>query len=96
MPADAPSSLINADSMVVITSINENAGEVYLALFNIADDPAPKEITVDLKDLRITGECRAKDLPKGHREVFGHIPPENPHTKGKGKLKKYYNYEERG
>jgi hypothetical protein len=57
--------LSNTDDMVAITSVNKNTGEVYLALFNICDNPDPKEITVNLKDLNFTGECRVKDLWSG-------------------------------
>jgi hypothetical protein len=74
--------LSNTDDMVAITSVNKNTGEVYLALFNLSDNPDPKEITVNLLDLDFTGECRIKDLWSGedlgkfsdtfNRKIKGH------------------------
>jgi hypothetical protein len=57
--------VVQKDGKVAITSVNENTGEVYLALFNISNDPKPAEISVNLTDLNINGTCTATDLWSG-------------------------------
>jgi hypothetical protein len=57
--------IMNSDSKVVLYSKNENTGEIYLALFNISDDEAPKEIVIDLADLNCKGEFTLTDLWNG-------------------------------
>lgn len=56
--------LFQQDNKVAITSRNASTQEVYLAIFNIADD-ASQEITVSLKDIGLNGDCKAINLWTG-------------------------------
>lgn len=53
--------LFQKDGKIAITSCNPLKNEVYLALFNI-DDNDDKEITINLKDLGLNGDCRVMDM----------------------------------
>ncbi len=54
----------NGDEQVAITSRNAATGEVYLAVFNI-NDAEPQEISVNLKDLGLNGDCKVVEMWTG-------------------------------
>lgn len=56
--------LFQENNQVAITSRNPNSNEVYLAIFNIGDD-VPAEISVNLKDLGLNGDCKVVNLWTG-------------------------------
>lgn len=59
--------LFQQDGEVAITSKNPKTGEVYLALFNLNDDPNPRNIGVTLADLGLEGSFQATDLWTGKK-----------------------------
>mgnify|MGYP002737678540 FL=1 len=56
--------IFQKDGKVAITSRNSKTEEVYLAIFNIDDDKA-QEISVNLKDLGLNGDCKVTELWSG-------------------------------
>ncbi len=56
--------IFQEDGKVAITSRNSKTEEVYLAIFNIDDDNA-QEISVNLKDLGLNGDCKVTELWSG-------------------------------
>ncbi|WP_255501878.1 glycoside hydrolase family 27 protein [Olivibacter sp. SDN3] len=59
--------IFQQDGKVAITSKNPKSGEVYLALFNLNDDPTPVAVSVDLADLGLEGNFEAYDLWTGQQ-----------------------------
>ncbi|WP_346857779.1 glycoside hydrolase family 27 protein [uncultured Draconibacterium sp.] len=57
--------LFQEDGKVAITSSNPNNGAIYLALFNISDEEAPLQLSVNLNDLGIEGECSVTNIWTG-------------------------------
>lgn len=53
--------LFQENGKIAITSRNSNTNEVYLALFNTNDDK-DTEISVNLKDLGLNGDCKVTNL----------------------------------
>ena len=56
--------LFREEGKIAITSRNQNTDEVYLALFNI-DNEKEVEISVNLKDLGLNGDCKVVDIWAG-------------------------------
>lgn len=54
--------LFSTGEIVAITSIHPQSKDVYLALFNVTDEPEPKEIYITLSDLVPGAACTVKDL----------------------------------
>jgi alpha-galactosidase len=50
------------NDIAVWTANNPKKGDIYLALFNISDNPTPTEVTADLRAIGITGKCKVIDL----------------------------------
>jgi len=76
------------DQQIAIASRNPNTGESYLALFNISDDES-QQITVNLKDLGLNGECKVTNMWTG--EDMGTVSNDfvqmiKPHASGLYKL----------
>ncbi len=57
--------IFQEDGKVAITSRNANTNEVYLALFNTSDEEKPVEISVNLKDLGLNGDCQVVNMWTG-------------------------------
>lgn len=53
----------------------------FLAVFNLGDDPVPAAVTVSLKELRLNGSCKVRDLWKKtdlsvtQHELSTNVPP---------------------
>lgn len=60
------SQLFHNDGKIAITSRNAKTKDVYLALFNINNDKET-DISVNLKDLGLTGDCQVVDMWKGEK-----------------------------
>lgn len=56
--------LFQQDGQLAVTSRNSRTGEVYLALFNIADDKT-QTVSVSVKDLGLKGRRKVTDLWTG-------------------------------
>ncbi|MFD0750221.1 glycoside hydrolase family 27 protein [Mucilaginibacter calamicampi] len=56
--------LFMKDGLLAVTSRNSKTGERYIALFNIGDKDT-RDISVNLKDLGVTGKVKVKDLWSG-------------------------------
>lgn len=54
--------LFQKDGKVAITSVNSNTGDIYLALFNISDNPA--DVGVNIQDLGVKKGCTITDMWK--------------------------------
>ncbi len=83
--------LYRKDGMVAITSKNPNSGETYVALFNISDDQAQKEVVVTFDELGLAGTYSATNLWSGetagtYTENFSQLL--NAHESGLYKLEK--------
>lgn len=81
--------LFQENNRVAITSRNSATNEVYLALFNIADDGKPVDISVNLKDLGLNGNCIVVNMWTG--ESLGSVSNDfsqaiKPHAAGLYKL----------
>lgn len=81
--------VFNRDGKIAITSYNPQTNEVYLALFNV-DDKDDKEISVNLKDLGLNGDCKVMNMWSG--EEMGTFSNEfsqtlKPHASGLYKFK---------
>lgn len=61
--ADDVRQLFQTDGKVAITSRNATTGEVYLALFNLNDEPT--EVGTDLETLGLQGDYKLKELWNG-------------------------------
>ena len=77
--------LFQDENKVAITSRNPKTNEVYLALFNISDEEAPIEISVNLKDLGLNGDLKVMNMWTG--EDMGVVSNDfaqslNAHTSG--------------
>jgi len=57
--------LFKTDSTLAITSVSSEGNAIYLAIFNISDEPEPIKIEVSLADLGLTGEVTIMDLWTG-------------------------------
>lgn len=57
--------LFNENGKVAIVSKNPNSGDMYLAVFNISDNPEPMEITVDMTALGYISDCALINLWTG-------------------------------
>lgn len=80
--------LFQTDGKVAITSVNPNTNDVYLAIFNIDDEKA-QEISVNLKDLGLNGDCKVMNMWTG--EEVGEVSNDfiqtiQPHASGLYKL----------
>ena len=81
--------LFQEDGKLAIASENPNSGDKYLAVFNISDDPEPKEIKVDMTALGYVSDCALINLWTG--EDSGQISGEfsvslEPHACGLYKI----------
>ena len=56
--------IFQKNNQVAISSRNPNTEEVYLAIFNIADEGSQK-ISVNLKDLGLNGDCKVTNMWTG-------------------------------
>jgi Alpha-galactosidase len=56
--------IFQKNNQVAISSRNPNTEEVYLAIFNIADEESQK-ISVNLKDLGLNGDCKVTNMWTG-------------------------------
>lgn len=57
--------LFRTDEMVAITSVSNKNDDVYLALFNISDEPSSLEVQVNLTDMHLEGACIITNLWSG-------------------------------
>lgn len=57
--------LFQEDGKVAIASRNPKTNEAYLALFNINDGDKPMDISVNLKDLGLNGDCKIMNMWTG-------------------------------
>lgn len=60
--------LFQKDGKVAITSKNPDTGEVYLAVFNMADDTQPADVSVNLADIGLAKEATFTDMWSGKAE----------------------------
>ncbi|KAK9670801.1 Alpha galactosidase C-terminal beta sandwich domain [Popillia japonica] len=80
--------LFRQDDKLAIASRNPETDEAYLAVFNTGDDK-PAEISVNLKDVGLNGNCKVINLWTG--EEVGIVSNDfevtlNPHASGLYKL----------
>jgi hypothetical protein len=57
--------IFQQDGKLAITSKNAKNGNIYLAIFNISDNPEHAEITVNLPDIGISQKCELSNLWTG-------------------------------